>query len=74
LVVGNKFLAKERSEKDKRRVMITSLKKCHEFLEKAPAPLQETFTGRFSNLEHWEQLILLSYRIANMMLAEKIAA
>jgi DNA-binding MarR family transcriptional regulator len=71
-----KFLTKERSEKDKRRVMITPLKKCHDILEMAPPPLQETFTNRFAHLAHWEQLMLLSSlnRIVNMMSAEKIEA
>ena len=53
-----------------------NLKKCHEILEMAPPPLQETFTRRFSNLEHWEQLFLLSAlnRMVNMMSAETIEA
>ncbi len=72
----NGFLSKDRSDEDKRRVMITPLEKCHEILEKAPPPLQETFTGKFASLEHWEQLMLLSSlnRIVNLMSAEKIEA
>ena len=70
------FLTKARSEKDKRRVMITPLEKCHKILEQAPPPLQETFTSRFSNLEQWEKLMLLSAlnRIVSLMAAEKIEA
>jgi hypothetical protein len=51
--------------------MITPLKKCHEILEKAPPPLQDSFISRFSNLEHWEQMMLLSSlaRIVDMMSA-----
>ena len=75
-LVTNGFITKERSDRDKRRVMITPLGKCHEILEKAPPPLQETFTGEFANLEHWEQLMLMSAlnRIVSLMSAEKIDA
>lgn len=70
------FLSKERSATDKRCVMIRPLKKCHQILEKAPPPLQETFTNRFERLEHWEQMMLLSAlsRIVNMMSAIEIEA
>jgi DNA-binding MarR family transcriptional regulator len=75
-LIANGFLAKERSDRDKRRVMVTPLGKCHEILEKAPPPLQETFTGKFAHLEHWEQLMLLSAlkRIVSLMSAEEIEA
>jgi DNA-binding MarR family transcriptional regulator len=75
-LTANGFLTKDRSDRDKRRVMITPLDKCHKILETAPPPLQETFTGKFANLEHWEQLMLLSAlnRIVNLMAAEKIDA
>ena len=70
------FLSKERSDTDKRRVMIRPLVKCHKILEKAPPPLQETFTNQFAKLEHWEQLMLLSAlnRIVDMMSAVEIEA
>jgi DNA-binding MarR family transcriptional regulator len=75
-LVANGFIEKERSDQDKRRVMITPLKKCHEILKMAPPPIQETFEGRFLALEHWEQLMLLSSlnRMVQMMSAEKIEA
>lgn len=75
-LIANGFLAKERSDRDKRRVMVTPLGKCHEILEKAPPPLQETFIGKFARLEHWEQLMLLSAlkRIVSLMSAEEIEA
>ena len=70
------YLSKERSSTDKRRVMIRPLEKCHKILEKAPPPLQETFTNRFARLEHWEQMMLLSAlnRIVYMMSAVEIDA
>lgn len=72
----NNFITKSRSETDKRRVMITPLQKCHEILEMAPPPLQETFAKQFSNLENWEKLMLLSAleRIVQMMSAAEIDA
>jgi DNA-binding MarR family transcriptional regulator len=75
-LTANGYLNKERSDLDKRRVMITPLDKCHAILEKAPPPLQEVFINKFSNLEHWEQLMLLSAldRIVSLMAAEKIDA
>ena len=75
-LTANGYLSKQRSDLDKRRVMITPLAKCHEILEKAPPPLQEMFIDKFSDLEHWEQLMLLSAlnRIVNLMAAEKIDA
>jgi DNA-binding MarR family transcriptional regulator len=75
-LIKKQFLTKARSEKDKRRVMITPLRRCHDILELAPPLLQETFTRRFTSLEHWEQLMLLSAlnRIVNMMPAAKIDA
>jgi DNA-binding MarR family transcriptional regulator len=71
-----RFVAKERSAKDKRRVMIRPLEKCQQILEMAPPPLQETFTNRFAKLEHWEQLMLLSAlsRIVNLMSARELDA
>jgi DNA-binding MarR family transcriptional regulator len=70
------YLSKERSSTDKRRVMIRPLEKCRKILEKAPPPLQETFTNRFARLEHWEQMMLLSAlnRIVYMMSAVEIDA
>ena len=72
----NNFVTKTRSETDKRRVVITPLEKCHQILEMAPPPLQETFTKRFANLENWEKLMLLSAldRIVRLMSATEIEA
>ncbi len=75
-LVKNGFLEKNRSSTDKRRVTITPLEKCFHTLEKAPPPLQETFTNKFGRLQEWEQLMLLSSldRIVDMMSAHKIEA
>lgn len=70
------LLTKIRSDQDKRRIIIQLSEKCLQILEQAPPPLQETFTNRFSNLEEWEQLMILSAmkRVVHMMAAEKIDA
>ncbi len=70
------LLTKIRSDQDKRRIIIQLSEKCLQILEQAPPPLQETFIKRFSNLEEWEQLMILSAmkRVVHMMAAEKIDA
>lgn len=75
-LVKNGFITKNRSSTDKRRVTITPLDKCFYILEKAPPPLQETFTSNFDRLQEWEQLMLVSSleRIVDLMSARKIEA
>ncbi len=75
-LVKNKFISKEKSNIDKRMVVIKPLQKCMDVLEKAPPPLQEVFEKRFRSLENWEQQMLLSAlnRIVSLMSAEEIDA
>lgn len=75
-LVKNQFLSKERSNIDKRMVVIKPLQKTLDLLEQAPPPLQEMFTQRFAALENWEQLMLLSSlnRIVRLMSAQEIDA
>ena len=63
------LMVKERSQDDKRRVMISPSKKCIDILKDAPPPLEEKFTGAFIDLEEWEQLMILSSmnRLVNIM-------
>ena len=70
------LIIKRRSNRDKRRVLITLSEKCKDLLALAPPPLQETFMIYFSQIEEWEQLMILSSlnRIAKMMSAESIDA
>ena len=70
------LIIKRRSNQDKRRVLITLSEKCKDLLALAPPPLQETFTNSFSQMEEWEQLMILSSmsRIVKMMSAESIDA
>ena len=68
------LIIRRRGNRDKRRVLITLSEKCKDLLALAPPPLQETFTRDFSQIEEWEQLMILSSmnRIVQMMSAESI--
>ena len=68
------LIIRRRSNQDKRRVLITLSEKCKDLLALAPPALQETFTNSFSQIEEWEQLMILSSmnRIVKMMSAESI--
>jgi len=70
------LIIKRRSNRDKRRVLITLSEKCKELLTLAPPPLKETFTNSFSQTEEWEQLMILSSlnRIVKMMSTDSIDA
>ncbi|MET1219581.1 MAG: MarR family winged helix-turn-helix transcriptional regulator [Glaciecola sp.] len=65
-----------RSTEDKRRVGVFLTEAGQVALGKAPLPLQEHFTNRFSALEEWEksQMVATMQRIASMMDAEKLDA
>ena len=67
---------RQRSEQDRRRVNVYPTAQGKTLLETAPEPLQEQFSARFSNLETWEQHLLVASleRIANMMDAESLDA
>lgn len=70
------LVIKKKSLSDKRRTEIDITEKCHQLLKKAPTPLQETFMNEFSELEEWEQLMILSSlkRIVEMMAVKGIDA
>jgi len=70
------LIIKRRSNEDKRRVMITLSERCRHILDLSPPPLQEAFADSFTQMEEWEQLMILSsmHKIAKMMSVEKIDA
>ena len=70
------LLTRERGETDKRRVYARLTEEGSAVVAKAPTPLQEEFTHRFSQLKEWEQSLILSslQRVASMMNAEDIDA
>lgn len=67
---------RQRSKTDKRKVHAFLTDKAQEILIKAPIPLQEQFTRQFSELQEWEQTMIISAlkRVAQMMDAQHIDA
>jgi DNA-binding MarR family transcriptional regulator len=70
------YVLRRRSEDDRRVVHAELTPGGRAVLERAPAPLQETFTARFERLADWEQSLILSalQRVAAMMDADKLDA
>lgn len=70
------LVRRERSEKDKRKVHAYLTDEGIEVLKNAPIPLQEQFNRQFSDLQDWEQTMIISslQRIAQMMDAQHIDA
>ena len=70
------LIYRERSAQDKRKVHAHLTDKGIEVLKGAPIPLQEHFTRQFSDLQNWEQTMIISslQRIAQMMDAQHIDA
>lgn len=68
-LVDHGLLARERSETDKRQVMVSITEKAHEILEQRPHPFADEFSARLDKLEHWQQTQLLSslQQIASLM-------
>ena len=75
LVQGGLVL-RERSERDRRKVVVTLTNAGLEVIERAPEPLQETFIRQFSALKDWERNMIIAslQRVATMMDAEDIDA
>lgn len=65
-----------RSEKDKRRVSLFLTEEGKSILINAPQAIEDTFIQRFSALQEWEQLQLMSSveRIADMLGASHLDA
>ena len=61
---------------DRRKVFVALTDTGTELLVAAPTPLQERFVERFSQLQGWEQSMILSslQRVAQMMDAERLDA
>jgi DNA-binding MarR family transcriptional regulator len=70
------LITKQRSDADKRLIMIATTEACRQILDKTPPPLQQTFIEHFSELAEWEQMMILSAlrRVVDLMSAEKIDA
>ena len=70
------FVYRERSTEDKRKVHARLSLAGEEVLKSAPTPLQDQFARQFSELEDWEQSMIISslQRVAQMMDAQNIDA
>jgi len=71
-----RLVRRERSDQDKRRVLVWLTGAGEELLADAPPLLQEEFTAEFSKLQDWEQTQILSslQRLVSMMEAQGIEA
>jgi DNA-binding MarR family transcriptional regulator len=70
------YVARQRSEQDKRVVHALLTDAGRAAVESAPTPLQEAFSVRFEALKDWEQSQILSalQRVAAMMDADELDA
>jgi DNA-binding MarR family transcriptional regulator len=68
------LLTRQRSETDKRRIMVRITQEGKDILKNAPPIMQEAFVERFDNLQEWEQTMILSalQRLVVMMEAKAI--
>jgi DNA-binding MarR family transcriptional regulator len=73
---SNGLVNRERSQIDRRRVIVTLTDAGRERLSQAPKPLQDSFVDRFSRLDNWEQhqIVAALERVATMMDAEQLDA
>jgi DNA-binding MarR family transcriptional regulator len=70
------LLVRQRSDSDKRRIMVSITPAGRQILEDAPPLMQEAFVERFSSLQEWEQTMILSalQRLVSIMDARAIQA
>ena len=70
------LLARQRSHRDKRRIMVRITDKGKTVLDEAPPLMQEAFVERFASLQEWEQTMILSalQRLVSLMDAKSIQA
>jgi len=71
-----KYIERNRSENDKRRVIVKVTDQAKKIINQVPSLLQEQFVLEFNKLQEWEQTLILSsiQRIASMMHAREIEA
>ena len=70
------LLTRQRSDQDKRRIMVRITESGKQVLENAPPVMQEAFVERFSSIQEWEQTMILSslQRLVSIMDAKTIQA
>jgi DNA-binding MarR family transcriptional regulator len=70
------LLERQRSDRDKRRIMVRITEPGRQILDEAPPLMQEAFVEKFSSLQAWEQTMILSalQRLVSIMDATTIQA
>ena len=70
------FVRRERSQTDKRKVLVQLAELGVVALKDSPTPLQENFVRQFNDLQDWEQTMMIAslQRVAQMMDAQHIDA
>ena len=70
------LLARQRSDRDKRRILVRITEAGRQILQEAPPLMQEAFVEKFSDLQAWEQTMILSalQRLVSIMDATTIQA
>ena len=70
------LLTRQRSDHDKRRIMVGITENGRQVLKDAPPLMQEAFVDNFSSLQEWEQTMILSslQRLVSIMDAKAIQA
>ena len=70
------LLARQRSDRDKRRILVRITEAGRQILQEAPPLMQEAFVEKFSDLQTWEQTMILSalQRLVSIMDATTIQA
>lgn len=70
------LVTRERSQTDKRKVLLRLTHTAGNALSQAPQPLQEHFMRKFDRLQPWEQHLILAalQRVAQLMDADHIDA
>ena len=75
-LVAKGLVERKKREDDRRAVSLSLTPAGKDMMKDLPSPLQETFINRFSEIEDWEQMMILSAfeRVVNLMAAEEIDA
>lgn len=70
------FVVRRRSDRDRRRTLVETTQAGNHILATAPPLMQESFTEQFSEMQAWEQHMILSslHRLVAMMDAKQIVA
>jgi len=70
------LLSRNRSQCDKRKVLLSMTQAGHDAVAKAPPLMQESFIRAFNRLDDWEQTLILSslQRVSDMMNAADLDA